>query len=100
MNLCKNEHVLKFCYGKQLFSSSPPFCKEVRCFPTLPVVKVVKDLECGRANSDHDGEQRDRSRWGVGFPQSYQLYSDFVPKILALRTYHEKRGKTQRMFAR
>ena len=27
----------------------------------------------------------------MGFPQSYQLYSVFVPEILALRTCHEKK---------
>ena len=56
--------------------------------------------ECGQVNYDHASEQGDHSRWGMGFPQSYQLYSEFVPKILALRTYHEKRQKTQRMFVR
>ena len=78
----------------------PLFVKEVQCLLTLPVVKVAKISECGRANSNHAGEQGDRSRWGVGFPQSYQLYSEFVSEILALRTYYEKRGKTQRMFVR
>ena len=78
----------------------PLFVKEVQCLLTLPVVKVVKSSECDRANSDHAGEQGDHSRWGVSFPQSYQLYSEFVLEILALRTYHEKRGKTQRMFVR
>ena len=76
----------------------PLFVKEVQCLPTLPIVKVAKSSECERANPDHAGEQGDRSCWGVGFPQSYPLYSEFVAKILALRTYHEKRGKTQRMF--
>ena len=78
----------------------PLFVEEVWCLPTLPIVKVAKNLKCRRINSDHAGEQGDRSRWGVGLPQSYQLYSDFVPEILALRTCHEKRGKTQRMFAK
>ena len=36
--------------------------------------------------------------WVSHSPTSYTQI--FVPKILALRTYHEKRGKTQRMFAR
>ena len=78
----------------------PLFVKEFQCLLTLSIVKVAKSLECGRANSDHAGEQGDRSRWGVGFPRSYQLYSKLVPEILALRTYHEKREKTQRMFVR
>ena len=46
----------------------PLFVKEVQCLPTLLVVKVAKNLEYERANSDHAGEQGDRSRWGVGFP--------------------------------
>ena len=78
----------------------PLFVKEVWCLPTLLIVKVAKNSECGRANSDHVGEQGGHSHWGMGFPQSYQLYPDFVFEILAFRTYHEKRGKTQRMFAR
>ena len=78
----------------------PLFVKEVQCLLTLPIVKVAKSSECGRANSDHAGEQRDRSRRGVSFPQSYQLYSGIVPEVLALRTYREKRGKAQRMFVR
>ena len=84
---------LNFVTANSFLALLPLFVKEVQCLPTLPIVKVAKSLECGRANSNHAGEQRDRSRWGVGFPQSYQLYSDFVPEILALRTYHEKRGK-------
>ena len=78
----------------------PLFVEEVWCLPTLPMVKVAKNLERGRINSDHAGERGGRSRWGMGFPQSYQLYLDFVPKILALRTRYEKRGKTQRIFAK
>ena len=70
------------------------------CLPTLLIVKVAKNSECGQANSDHAGEQGGRSYWGMGFLQSYQLYLDFVLEILALRTYHEKRGKTQRMFVK
>ena len=91
---------LNFVTANSFLALLPVFGKEVWCLPTLPIVKVTKSLECGRANYDHAGEQGDHSRWGVGFPQSYQLYSEFVPKILALRTYHEKRGKTQRMFVR
>ena len=72
----------------------PLFVKEVRCLPTLLIVMVIKSSECGQDNSDYAGEQRDRSRWGVGFPQSYQLYSDLVLEILALRTCRGKRGKT------
>ena len=60
----------------------------------IPEGAVVYNVE------HHAGEQGDRSRWGMGFPQSYQLYSDFVLEILALRTCHEKRGKIQRMFAK
>ena len=78
----------------------PLFVKEFQCLLTLSIVKVAKSLECGRANSDHAGEQGDRSRWGVGFPQSYQLYSDFVPEILAFRTCHEKRGKLRECLQR
>ena len=78
----------------------PLFVKEVWCLPTLLTVKVAKNLEYGRSNSDHAGEQGGHSHWGVGFPQSYQLYLDFVPEILVLRTCHEKRGETQRMFAK
>ena len=91
---------LNFVTTNSFSALLPLFVEEVQCLLTLLVVKVAKNLECGGANSDHAGEQRDRSRWGVGFPQSYQLYSEFVPKILALRTYHEKREKTQRMFER
>ena len=91
---------LNFITANSFSALLPLFVKEVQCLPTLLVVKVAKDLECERAKFDHAGEQRDHSRWGVGFPQSYQLYLDFGPEILALRTYHEKRGKTQRMFAR
>ena len=73
------------------FSSLLPlFVKEFQCLPTLPVAKVAKGSKCGRANSDYAGERDDRSRWGVGFLQSYQLYSELVPEILSLRTYHEK----------
>ena len=96
----KMNKFLNFVTANSFSALLPLFVKEVRCLPTLPVVKVTKDLVCRRANSDHAGEQRDHSHWGVGFLQSYQLYSDFVPKILALRTCHEKRGKTQRMFAK
>ena len=71
----------------------PLFVEEVWCLLALPIVKVAKNSKCGRANSDHAGEQGGRSLRGMGFLQSYQLYSDFVPEILALRTYHEKRGK-------
>ena len=46
----------------------PLFVKEVQCLPTLLVVKVAKNLEYERANSDHAGEQGDRSRRGMGFP--------------------------------
>ena len=89
-----------FVTANRFLALLPLFVKEVWCLPILLIVKVAKNSECGRANSDHAGEQGGPSRWGVGFPQSYQLYSDFVPEILALRTYHEKRGKTQRMFAK
>ena len=91
---------LNFVMANSFSALLPLFVKEVQCLSTLPVVKVAKSLECGRANFDHAGEQGDHSRWGMGFLQSYQLYSEFVPKILALRTYHEKREKTQRMFVR
>ena len=91
---------LNFVMANSFSALLPLFVKEVQCLLILPVVKVAKSSECGRANSDHASEQGDRSRWGVGFPQSYQLYSELVPKILALMTYHEKRGKTQRMFVR
>ena len=89
-----------FVMANNFLALLPLFVEEVWCLPTLPIVKVAKNLECGRINSDHAGEQGGRSRWGVGFPQSYQLYSDFAPEILDFRTYHEKRGKTQRMFAK
>ena len=36
--------------------------------------------------------------WASRSPTSYTQI--FVPEILDLRTYHEKRGKIQRMFAR
>ena len=85
---------LKFVMANSFLAFLPLFVKELQCLPTLPIVKVAKSSECGRANSDHAGEQGDHSRWGMGFPQSYQLYSEFVLEILALRTYHEKRGKT------
>ena len=78
----------------------PLFVEEGWCLLTLLIVKVAKNSECGRANSNHVGEQGGHSRWGVGFPQSYQLYLDFVLEILALKTRYEKRGKTQRMFAK
>ena len=55
---------------------------QVWCLPTLPVVKVTKNSECRRANSDDAGEQGGHSHWGVGFPQSYQLYSESVPEVL------------------
>ena len=95
MNMFSN-----FVMANNFSALLPLFVKEVQCLPTLLVVKVTKSSEYGRANSNHAGEQRDHSRWGMGFPQSYQLYSDFILEILVLKTYHEKRGKTQRMFAR
>jgi len=89
-----------FVMANNFLAFLPLFVKEIWCLLTLFIVKVAKNSECGRAKSDHAGEQGGHSCWGVGFPQSYQLYSDFVPKILAFRTCHEKRGKTQRMFAK
>ena len=41
-----------------------------------------KNLGYGRNDFDHAGERGGRSRWGVGFPQSYQLYSESVPEVL------------------
>ena len=85
---------LNFVTANSFTALLPLFVKEVQCLLTLPIVKVAKSSECGQANFDHAGEQGGHSRWGVGFLQSDQLYLDFVPEILALRTYHEKRGKT------
>ena len=101
MNLCKKINKFSTFVTANSFSALLPlFVEEVWCLLTLPLVKVAKNLECGRINSDHAGEQGGRSHWDVGFLLSYQLYSDFVPKIQVLRTRHEKRGKTQRMFAK
>ena len=83
-----------FVMANRFLSLLPLSVKEVWCLSTLPIVKVTKNSECGRANSYHAGEQGGHSRWGVGFPQSYQLYSGFVPKILAFRTYHEKKWES------
>ena len=58
---------LNFVTANNFLALLPLFVKEVQCLPTLPIVKVAKDLECGRAKSDHAGEQGDHSRWGVGF---------------------------------
>ena len=91
---------LDFITTNNFLALLPLFVKAVQCLLTLPIVKVAKSSECGRANSDQASEQGDHSHQGVGFPQSYQLYSELVLEILAHRTYHEKRGKTQRMFVR
>ena len=80
-----------FVTANSFLALLPLFVKEVWCLPTLPIVKVTKSSECGQTNSDHTGEQGDHSRWGVGFPQSYQLYSDSVLEILAFRTCREKK---------
>ena len=56
--------------------------------PTLSVVKAKK-LECGK-DSDHAGEQKHRSRWGVGFLQSDQFYSAFVSTTLVYRSQRKK----------
>ena len=62
---------LNFVTANSFLALLPVFGKEVWCLPTLPIVKVTKNSECGRANSDHAGEQGGRSRYGVGFLQSY-----------------------------
>ena len=41
-----------------------------------------KNLGYGRNDFDHTGEQGGHSRWGMGFPQSYQLYLESVPEVL------------------
>ena len=64
----------------------PLFVEEVWCLSTLPIVKVAKNSECRRANSDHAGEQRHRSHLGIGIPQFDQLYSELVPVNLVLRS--------------
>ena len=47
-------------------------------------------MGCGDKNSDHTGEQKCRSRWGVGFLQSDQFYSAFVSATLVSRSQREK----------
>ena len=34
------------------------------------------------ANFNHAGEQKHRSRWGIGFLRSDQVYSEFIPAHL------------------
>ena len=80
-----------FVTANSFLAFLPLFVKVVWCLSTLLIVKVAKNLECVSANSDHAGEQGGHNRWGVGFPQSYQLYSDFVLEILAFRTCREKK---------
>ena len=75
---------LNFVTANSFSALLPLFVEEVWCLLALPIVKVIENLECGRINSDYAGEQGGCSRRGVGFPQSYQLYIDFVPEILAL----------------
>ena len=48
-----------------------------------------------RKNSDHAGEQKCRSRWGIGFLQSDQFYSVFVSATLASRSQHERGSGTE-----
>ena len=52
---------------------------------TLFVIKVVKLRVQVKKNSDHAGEQKRRSHWGVGFLLSDQFYSVFVSTNLASR---------------
>ena len=49
-----------------------------------------KNLGYGRNDSDHAGEQGGRSCRGMGFPQSYQLYSESVPEVLVFGRNSEK----------
>ena len=60
----------------------------LRHVPTLFVVKAKK-LRVQK-NSDHAGEQKRRSRWGVGFLQSGQFYSAFISATLVSRSQREK----------
>ena len=41
-------------------------------------------------NSDHAGEQKCRSRWGIGSLQSDQFYSVFVSATQASRSQRER----------
>ena len=61
----------------------------LRRVPTLSIVKSKK-LGVWAKNSDHAGEQKRHSRWGIGFLQSDQFYSAFVSATLASRCQHER----------
>ena len=65
----------------------------LKCILILSVVKATK-LGVREKNSDHAGEQKRHSRWGVGFLQSDQFYSVFVSATLASRSQCERGSGT------